>query len=474
MIPFIYGTRSVNQLLELLLNCSASKLSCLAHHNKAKRYFTAKRYRSMLEYPIDKFLFLSTIILSNLFNKYLRLKKHPNSVVCNKSSRLERIISSCPSLFYYDISPYYYLDQHGQLQTIFQTFIRSIFVPFSSIKYAREVLALKDGGTVALDWAVGSNRDKDYAPIILMHHGIFGDSNSDYIVFLVRNLLVEGYRPVVFVARGCGGLPLTSEVQYSAARYHDIDEVTRHIQLKYPLTKIIGIGFSLGAGMMLKYMGSYGDTARLNAAICVSPPWNFRVHSAVFGFWSFLLAIASKSFVLRNAMAVSKHTKKTLPMTAIMLSTSIQEIDSIFAELYGFDNAEKYYDATSPNTDADKIAFPTLVLSAADDPLCSIEGAPAYDTHIHPFLYGTKRDFAAAAGRPCSSEVIPVELQTRSVTADGLVSCAEYGPGLVQVTSRAGGHLAFPEGHFPVWTSWADRAIIEWIRAVLKDDISSS
>ena len=79
----------------------------------------------------------------------------------------------------------------------------------------REVLTLMDGGVVALDWGVmsessegddpGSGRDK---PVLLILAGITGSSEETYIMHLVRDGLLTGYRPVVFNQRGYGGVPL--------------------------------------------------------------------------------------------------------------------------------------------------------------------------------------------------------------------------------------------------------------------------
>lgn len=104
-------------------------------------------------------------------------------------------------------SPYSYLDYHGQLQTFVQFNVRNLarlykfyFCPKSSVSYTRELLKLRDDGTIALDWAYINGislPDKPHmmsaeSPIVVMYHGLVGDSQSEYIIHLAETLLKQG------------------------------------------------------------------------------------------------------------------------------------------------------------------------------------------------------------------------------------------------------------------------------------------
>ena len=71
---------------------------------------------------------------------------------------------------------------------------------------------LSDGGEVALDWAIAKgspDQEEDRAkPVLLILPGITGCSQHNYIKYLAKDGLMEGYRPVVFNQRGNGGVPL--------------------------------------------------------------------------------------------------------------------------------------------------------------------------------------------------------------------------------------------------------------------------
>lgn len=70
----------------------------------------------------------------------------------------------------------------------------------------REILSLKDGGEVALDWM--DNDCSDDSPVMLLLPGLTGASQSEYIKCLVTTACDIGARVVVFNNRGLGGVAL--------------------------------------------------------------------------------------------------------------------------------------------------------------------------------------------------------------------------------------------------------------------------
>ena len=103
-----------------------------------------------------------------------------------------------------------------------------------------------------------------------------------------------GYRAVVVNFRGCtyffvfpalsdhspsistgAGVPVTSPRLYSAGTTDDLRQALMWIAHKYPKAPLHGIGFSLGANVMTKYIAEEGDQTRLQsgcALSCVSVP----------------------------------------------------------------------------------------------------------------------------------------------------------------------------------------------------------
>lgn len=92
----------------------------------------------------------------------------------------------------------------GRNQTVSGHLFRLLF---RKIKYEREVLVLKDGGQVALDWQVNDFSGDDI-PIVVILPGLLGDSQAEYVRCLATKAKQIGVRAVVFNYRGFG-VPLT-------------------------------------------------------------------------------------------------------------------------------------------------------------------------------------------------------------------------------------------------------------------------
>ena len=289
----------------------------------------------------------------------------------------------------------------GQLQTTVQFFLRNIGALYLTstgrITYRRELIAVEDGETIALDWVV-QNRKNDIqkgagggnstscserafdsernstVPTLILHHGLCGDSSSEHIVFMARKFLscYREYRIVVVIARGCGGTELLTTDTMHGARTSDLRAAIKHIHSKSPKSRLFGMGFSLGACVMLKYLGEEGEGTELEAAFCVSPPWDGREQTPMYQLWSVVLALPVKLYALRHR----HRLKRTLDLTRILTAPTLSDVDAMLAGSYGFGGRDDYYAACSPLPLAGSISVPTIALSAKDDPVCLHKTAP--------------------------------------------------------------------------------------------------
>lgn len=75
------------------------------------------------------------------------------------------------------------------------------------------------------------------------------------------------YRVVVVVMRGCGQLSLNTSDAMNGARTSDLKEAIDYVRKVLPDSPLYGMGFSLGAGLMLKYLGQEGSDTKLQVSI---------------------------------------------------------------------------------------------------------------------------------------------------------------------------------------------------------------
>ncbi|QRW07497.1 alpha/beta hydrolase family protein [Ceratobasidium sp. AG-Ba] len=157
----------------------------------------------------------------------------------------------CPSLVK-DYKPTWWLPG-GHIQTLFC--VAGNFTAVDEVIYERTLLGLPDGGTLGLDF---TPRKEDRVlppetPILVVLHGLSGGSHESYVRSILSQVCAPtstgglGYRAVVVNFRGCAGVPLTSPQFYSAGHTDDIRTALSYIQKTYPLAKLTGLGFSLGA-----------------------------------------------------------------------------------------------------------------------------------------------------------------------------------------------------------------------------------
>ncbi len=303
------------------------------------------------------------------------------------------------------------LDYHGQLQTggqfIIRNCVRGLYNTFAK-RYAsyfqRELLVMDDGGTIALDWGYTMSHQTTYLdknrPIVVLLHGLLGDSQSEYIYHFIPRLLNAGYRPVVMVARGCGGLALTSPSTFAGRISWDLYEAIRHLHRNNDPCQIYGIGYSLGAAAILHFMAHTGEFSGLEGAVAVCPPWdvvNTSFNSSLLSkLWLFLLAIPLKVYMLSHHITLTRLAPQIfsgIDLWKLIVSKTIHEIDAVCYKTFQrvkishnghkvtatttkFDDLEEYYRDISSIHYIHRITVPTLVLSSTDDPICPISDSP--------------------------------------------------------------------------------------------------
>ena len=196
-------------------------------------------------------LFLLSICSKLLFGRYkAEASKFNSSVVVEGSADFVHVVRSLVKANPY-VPPLYaaVVDYHGQLQSVLQSFFRSLTSLSLKNIYTREILLLSDGGIIALDWI--SLRDAETSEslgIVIINHGLCGDSTSEYLVHTATKLLRKGFRVVAIVARGLGGLTLTTPSVFVGKRTgrSDLEEAIEYIHQKFPTEKLFGLGYSLG------------------------------------------------------------------------------------------------------------------------------------------------------------------------------------------------------------------------------------
>jgi predicted alpha/beta-fold hydrolase len=88
---------------------------------------------------------------------------------------------------------------------------------------------------------------------------------------------MKGWRTLVANHRGLGGVSITSDRLYNAGWTEDLRTIIHYVHEKYPRAPLFTIGTSIGANILVKYLGEEGAATPVGAAAAVCSPWDLVV-----------------------------------------------------------------------------------------------------------------------------------------------------------------------------------------------------
>jgi predicted alpha/beta-fold hydrolase len=287
----------------------------------------------------------------------------------------------------------------------FQSIYPFLFRQVWGVGYERERIATPDDDFLDLDWSkTGSRR------LAILSHGLEGHSRHSYMMGMVKALNRQGISALSWNFRGCSGELNRKHYSYHAGLSGDLEAVIKHVQDDFD--EIYLIGFSLGGNLVLKYLGECGDKThpKIKSAVAISAPIDLKAVASVLH--SQKNAIYFRKFMWTIEQKLHAKAKKfPLPASISRLKQvkSFKDLDDWFtAPMFGYKDAEHLWRATSSLMYLDKIRLPTLLLSAADDPIltpicyptdiaqkspCFYLEVPEYGGHVGFMSLGIKGEY---------------------------------------------------------------------------------
>jgi hypothetical protein len=206
---------------------------------------------------------------------------------------------------------------------------------------------------------------------VLLVHGLEGSSDSRYIQGISVRAWAAGCNVIRMNMRSCGGTETLTPTLYHSGLSCDVGVVVRHYSTKFGLTRVALVGYSMGGNLVLKLAGEWGSAAPLAAVAAVCPAIDLAPGADALHEPSNRLY--ERRF-LRSLMA--RYSRKAKLFPAIYASRkslgavrSIREFDDkIVARYWNFRDADEYYYRAASARVVERIAVPTLILRAEDDP----------------------------------------------------------------------------------------------------------
>lgn len=365
----------------------------------------------------------STVALAGCL--WRTIKKYPSKIIMIPTEENQFLVEQCPSFLEYRPTPWIF---NGHIMTILGVLFRSL----PEINFHRVLLPVDDiGGTIATDWHTKPYRDQ---PVLLILHGLTGGSDNEYIRWMTLSASSNlDICCVVVHARGCGRSQLTSARSFCAANTDDLRLSIQYIRsIIGEKTPLFAVGYSLGAGILTKYLGEESNHCSLDGAIICCASFDMLLSTANMEQW-----LHARTYNRRLTNNLIKYIKQhehhftkcqsepNLNVDQAYRSRTVREFDQhVIIPQYGFRDVEHYYTEASSSKWLKYIRIPTLILSAIDDPICPIDGLPINDVLQNPHL--------------------------------------------IAIETLEGGHVSYLQGWWPRTYSYDNTVVVEYIKARLK------
>jgi predicted alpha/beta-fold hydrolase len=219
-------------------------------------------------------------------------------------------------------------------------------------------------------------QDRKNALTLIIVHGLEGSSESQYMLGIAAKGVAAGMNVVRMNQRNCGGTDALSPTLYHSGRSQDIAAVAKNLQLQDRISRFALAGFSMGGNLVLKLAGEWGQGGppQFRAVAAVCPSMNLAASADALHVPANRLYEYYFMWQLRRRLRAKARLFPGVFDTARMRGvTSLREFDDqVTAHYCGFEGASDYYERSAAANVVDRIAVPTLILHAANDPFIRI------------------------------------------------------------------------------------------------------
>ena len=202
--------------------------------------------------------------------------------------------------------------------------------------------------------------------LVLALHGLGGSAESSYLYHAVAACERLGADCLRLSMRGADG---KGPDFYNAALSRDIATALAAPELKQ-YQSIYLLGYSFGGHLALHFGCTQTDT-RVKGIGTICAPMDLKAASDAFSanqyslFSIYILRALKKTYASLDA---TEHLP--LPKSGLRTLGTIREWDeAITVPRFGFQSAEHYYEQCSVHNMIEDLAYPTVVVTTADDPI---------------------------------------------------------------------------------------------------------
>jgi uncharacterized protein len=258
---------------------------------------------------------------------------------------------------------------NGHLQTIVGNFLPRPPLQMATTAEEIEVDPL-DGSRVLCHCHWQPEQDRASRLTVILVHGLEGSSSSRYIQGVSARAWDAGFNVVRMNMRNCCDTEELTPTLYHSGLSSDVGAVIDHFAARFGLERAALIGYSMGGNLVLKLAGEWGSRAPLAAVATVCPvidlaPSADALHGPANRIYEYRFL---RGLMRRYRRKAALHPDRYLANAQGPVRSLRDFDDKIVARYCGFRNADDYYYRAAAARVVHRIAVPTLVLVAKDDP----------------------------------------------------------------------------------------------------------
>ncbi len=282
-----------------------------------------------------------------------------------------------------EFNPAWWLPE-GHSQTLWRKFSKA-----KAVEHRRQRIELDDTDYIDLDWSTVNPKESKDKTIVFFLHGLCGCSRSSYILGMQSLLNSQGISSVAMNFRGCSGETNRLARAYHSGVSEDVGEVFAKLTAEFPQHYFAFVGYSLGANVLLKWLGEIGPQDNIRKAVAVSTPFSLEYCSRA------MLQGVSRMYgqyfvrrLVQDFRVKQQHLESCNPLEAQRIAalgdtrriSSIWEFDDLItAPLHGFEGARDYYRKCSSSAFLGSIDADTLLIQSKNDPMIPLKAIPSED-----------------------------------------------------------------------------------------------
>ena len=265
----------------------------------------------------------------------------------------------------------------GHLQTIWPALF-SRRTRGAQPQFKRERWHTPDQDFVDVDWLC--NDRPDARCLLVMFHGLEGDSSSHYSLAFASMARDRGMAFAIPHFRGCSG-----EINLAPRAYHsgDFEEVGWMLERFKAAHSgpIVAVGVSLGGNALMRWAQEAGAQAGrlVQAVVSVCSPLDLAAsgHAISHGFNRMVYTRRFLNSMKPNALRKLAQYPGLFDRDAMLAATDLHAFDNVVtAPLHGFKNTDDYWERASAKPHMRKILIPALALNARNDPFVPCDSLP--------------------------------------------------------------------------------------------------